>query len=664
MSHDAGAPANGTAARIVEPIRGTLDAEVTLPGSKSITNRALITAALAEGVTTLSGVGLSDDTRAMIGALSLVGVETEIAPDETTLTVHGVGKGLRSPERELDANMSGTSARFLLPVLGLIGSGTLTGHEQMRARPMATLCQALTDLGAVVDGESLPIAVSAPVTGDSVSIDASVSSQFISALLLAAPLFPNGLKLTLTGTPVSTPYVSMTIAVMESFGASVQGEDRDSGQVITVSPTGYSAIEYEVEPDASTATYPLAAAAIVGGRVRVNGLGSNSLQGDAAFAERVLVPMGARAFVDEGSIEVRGNGLLDPVGVDLGDMSDTAPTFAALAAKADGVSSVTGIGFIRTTKESDRVQGSVDELNRIGVAATVDEDGFTVTGGVHQNATVQTYEDHRMAMAFALVGLTGGPVTIHDPSCVGKTFPGFWELLDELRATARTTPRVLAIDGPAGSGKSTIAKRLAERLRLPHLDTGAMYRAVTYAVLKAGVHLDAADQVGQAAVDAEIIMRANTVVVNGENVTTAIREAEVTAAVSVVAANPEVRRVLVDAQRAWATRRGGAVIEGRDIGTAVFPDAELKVYLNASVEERARRRAAETGEGDIAAMAKAIAERDHLDMTRETDPLMVADDAVEIDSTAMTVDDVVGRVADIWAHGDDGQQGQQGQQGQ
>ena len=642
---------DGSNVVVVEPIIGTLDADITLPGSKSITNRALITAALAAGTTTLTGVGLSDDTRAMIGALELIGVESVIADDQTTVTVHGRGGDFLAPIEPLDANMSGTSARFLLPVLALVGSGTLTGHEQMRARPMGTLADALRDLGADVDSNTLPISISSPVTEDSVAIDASVSSQFISALLLAAPLFPNGLTLTLTGAAVSMPYIEMTIAVMASFGALVTTLQNDAGHVISVEATGYSAVEYHVEPDASTASYPLAAAAIVGGRVRVLGLGSTSLQGDAQFAERVLAPMGATVFVDEESIEVRGSGMLDPLTVDLGDMSDTAPTFAALAAKASGTSSVTGIGFIRSTKESDRVQGSVDELNRVGVSAVVDADGFTVTGGLHENAVVQTYEDHRMAMAFALVGLTDGPITIDDPGCVAKTCPGYWTMLDTLRSSARQRPRVLAIDGPAGSGKSTIAKRLAAQLQIPHLDTGAMYRAVTFAVLKAGVGLDELDRVGQAARDAEIVIGPTKVLVNGEDVTTAIREPEVTAAVSVVAANPQVRVVLVEAQRHWATVRGGAVIEGRDIGTAVFPDAELKIYLNASVEERARRRAAETGDDDIAAMATAIAERDHLDMTRETDPLTVAEGATQIDSTSLTIDEVVDAVVNIWIEG-------------
>ena len=633
--------------QVVEPIIGALDADVTLPGSKSITNRALLTAGLADGVSTLTGVGLSSDTHAMIDSLVKLGVRIDVDEDQTTLVVHGVGGDLAAPSGPLDANMSGTTARFLLPVLGLVGTGVLTGHEQMQARPMDTLCAALRDLGAEVAHDSLPITISKPVSGRAVEMTASVSSQFISALLLSAPRFPDGLQLSLSGTEVSRPYVDMTIAVMTSFGAHVEV----SRSKISVAPTGYGATDYNIEPDASTATYPLAAAAIVGGRVRVLGLGPDSLQGDTEFSERVLEPMGATVVRGSDFVEVQGSGVLGAVSVDLGDMSDTAPTFAALAAKATGSSSVSGIGFIRTTKESDRVEGSVTELSRLGIEASIDEDGFTVTGGAHENATVQTYEDHRMAMAFALVGLTGGPVTIDDPSCVGKTFPGFWDMLETLRDTARATPRVLAIDGPAGSGKSTIAQLLATRLQIPHLDTGAMYRAVTYAVQASEVDTEDHDAVGEAARAAEIVVGKRAVFVDGTDVTKAIREPEVTAMVSAVAANPQVRTVLVEAQRVWARARGAAVVEGRDIGTAVFPEADVKIYLNASVEERARRRAEELGGADVEAIAKSIAERDHLDMTRETDPLMIADDATVVDSTSMSIDEVVERVAEIWEEG-------------
>ncbi len=626
----------------VEPIAGTLDSTVVLPGSKSLTNRALIVAALADGTSTLTGVGLSDDTEAMIGALEALGIQTEV--DGTTVTVHGRGGALDVPASELDANQSGTSARFLLPMLAIAGSGTLTGHEQMRGRPMGDLTKALRGLGATVESDVLPIPVSSGVTGREVSIGAEVSSQFISALLLSAPAFRDGLDLTLVGTPVSQPYIDMTISVMAAFGATV---DVSEGR-IQVAAGGYEAQTYAIEPDASTATYPLAAAAIVGGRITVVGLGSMSLQGDAEFATRVLEPMGASVFVDNDSIEVRGSGILDPLSVDLGDMSDTAPTFAAVAAKASGTSSVTGIGFIRTTKESDRVQASVDELDRLGVSSSVDSDGFTVSGGPHQTTAVDTYEDHRMAMGLALVGLTDAPVDINDPGCVAKTFPGYWDMLATLRAEARPAPLVLAIDGPAGSGKSTVAKLISLVLRLPHLDTGAMYRAVTYAVLQAGVHLDDHAAVTAAAESATIVVGPSSVVIDGVDVTTAIREPDVTAAVSTVAAIPGVRVVLAESQREWARKRGAAVLEGRDIGTAVFPDATLKIYLDASVDERARRRASETGDEDLEAMKIAIAERDRLDMTRETDPLTVADGAVVIDTTSLDIDGVVEAIANEW----------------
>ena len=626
----------------VTPIVGALDFDVVLPGSKSLTNRALIVAALAEGTSTLTGVGLSDDTRAMIGALELLGVECTI--DGTTVTVQGRGSELAAPGEALDANQSGTSARFLLPLLAIAGGGTLTGHEQMRARPMAELAQALRELGAEVDSDNLPMTVAGQITGREVSIGAEVSSQFISGLLLSAPALPNGLDLTLLGTPVSQPYIDMTVAVMETFGARVDSQPNR----ITVEGSGYSPAKHHIEPDASTATYPLAAAAIVGGRVKVVGLGSNSTQGDVAFAESVLAPMGAAVWVDENAVEVRGSGVLDPLTVDLGDMSDTAPTFAALAVKAMGTSSVTGIGFIRETKESDRVQASVDELNRLGIEARVEDDGFTVVGGVHTPAAVDTYEDHRMAMALALVGLTHDAVTVNDPGCVAKTFPGFWDFLDDLRASASTTPRVLAIDGPAGSGKSTVAKLISQRLRLPHLDTGAMYRAVTYAVLRANVGLDEHEAVAAAAEKATILIGSKAVIIDGVDVTTAIREPDVTASVSAVAANPAVRRVLVEAQRDWARIRGAAVLEGRDIGSAVFPDATLKIYLDASVEERAKRRAQETGETDLEAMKAKLQERDHLDMNRETDPLTVAEGAVVIDTTELDLDDVVENIVAAW----------------
>ncbi len=529
--------------RRIEPIAGTLDSKVRLPGSKSITNRALVAAALAAGSSTLDGAGLGDDIEAMVECLTALGSRFEF--DGTRVRVEGVAGRPVAPDDALNARQSGTTARFVLPLLALAGSGVLDGHEQMRARPMADLASALRQLGAELDGDVLPIRVHVPARlGSSAVVGSEVSSQFVSGLLLAAPCLPDGLELTMAGEPVSSPYIAMTIAVMGAFGAEIDRE----GARITVAGSGYRAAEYRVEPDASTATYPLAAAAIVGGRVVVDGVGSQSVQGDVGFAH-VLRDMGADVYLDPDRIEIRGGGPLHAVDADLGDISDTAPTFAAVAARAVGRSAATGIGFIRETKESDRVAASVTELRRLGIEASIDDDGFSVTGGPHRHAVVSTYDDHRMAMALSLLGLVDEPVTIENPDCVAKTFPGFYDMLDALRAEARPTPLVLAIDGPAGSGKSTVARQVSSQLRLPHLDTGAMYRSVTLAVLRSGVSIDNEDAVTLAAERSEIGVSSTRVTIDGVDVTTAIRSPEVTSAVSPVAAIAGVRHVLAERQR-------------------------------------------------------------------------------------------------------------------
>ncbi len=639
MTHE---KATDTSIVHIRPIDGTLDSVVRLPGSKSLVNRALIIAALAEGESRLSGVGWSDDIEAMTGCVTALGATIRV--DGDVAQIEGTAGRVRRPEQSLDARMSGTTARFVLPLLGLAGAGTLTAHPQMQARPMAPLVDAMRQLGSAVSTDVLPIEVTSGFgNADRCVIDAGVSSQFISALLMVAPCLDDGLRLDLHGDAVSQPYIDMTVSLMRAFGAGVA----KTPEGFDVAPGGYRGGNHLIEPDASTATYPLAAAAIVGGRVVVDGLGHDSIQGDAGFAD-VLRSMGARVWVDADRTEVRGSGILRPIDVNLGDMSDTAPTFAALAARADGESRATGIGFIRTTKESDRVAASVTELRRLGIDAEVEEDGYRVTGGPHERVAVETYEDHRMAMSLALLGLVEPGIDVVDPGCADKTFPGFWDLLDQLRAEARTTPLVLAIDGPAGSGKSTVAAAVADRLHLPHLDTGAMYRSVALAVLRSGVSIDNHAAVTAAAERSDIRVGGGRVLVDGEDVSVAIRTPEVTSAVSPVAAIHGVRAILADQQRSWARRRGAAVIEGRDIGTAIFPDATCKIFLTASVEERARRRAAETGDVDLDDMMQRIAERDRIDSTREHDPLVQADDAMLLDSTGMTIDGVIDQVADHW----------------
>lgn len=397
---------------------------VTVPGSKSLTNRALVCAALADGTSTITGALVADDTAAMSDCLRALGAG--VAWDGTTVTVTGVGGHIGVAEAKLDARLSGTTSRFVLPLLAL-GSGrfTLDGEEQLRRRPMGPSLEALRHLGADVEerGEPghLPVVVQGPVRGGEAAVRGDLSSQFVSGLLLAAPAMPDGLRVTLRSSLVAAPFVTMTVEVMRAFGAEVDD--------LVVRPGTYRARTFEVEPDASAASYFLAAAALLGDRVTVEGLGAGSLQGDVGFAG-VLERMGATVEVGE-ALTVTG-GRLRGIDVDLGDMPDMAQTFAVLAACAEGPSRVRGVAVIRG-HETDRITAVVNELRRVGVGAEETDDGFTVEPAPLRPATVETYEDHRMAMSFGLLTLREPGIEIADPAVVAKTFPGFWDALARFR---------------------------------------------------------------------------------------------------------------------------------------------------------------------------------------------------------------------------------------
>ncbi len=422
----------------IEPLRGALDSEVTLPGSKSITNRALVCATLAAGRSELHGALRADDTEAMLGCIEALGAVVETDWDNARVDVEGTGGKLRPGPVCVDARMSGTTARFIAPVLALgDGEYELTAHPQLAARPMGPTFTALRELGADIVEQAepghLPVTLRAPgnLLGGSIRQPGHVSSQFLSGLLMAAPVMRRGLVVELTSELVSKPYVALTEAVMQRFGALVGRQNR--GNDFVVSPRGYRSARFDIEPDASAASYFFAAAAICGGTVRVQGLGRASAQGDLRFVD-VLGRMGADVEVGRQSVEVTGTGELKGVTVDLADISDTAPTLAVVAACASTPTRITGIGFIRR-KETDRIAAVVAELRRCGVDADEELDGFVVRptpDGPH-GAEVLTYDDHRMAMSFAVLGLRVPGIVIDDPGCVAKSFPTFFEVLDSLR---------------------------------------------------------------------------------------------------------------------------------------------------------------------------------------------------------------------------------------
>ncbi|MBV9410768.1 MAG: 3-phosphoshikimate 1-carboxyvinyltransferase [Acidimicrobiia bacterium] len=413
---------------IVEPLRRPPDATVRVPGSKSITNRALVTAAMADGESAITGALVADDTEAMVAALQTLGATVDRRDGWRVRGTGGVGP---REQVSIDARQAGTVARFIPPVAAAVRARVrVDASKQLRNRPMAPLLDAMRALGATVDEQGaqghLPIVVKGPLTGHRAELPGDGSSQFLSGLMLAGPLLDEGLELQLTTELVSRPYAVMTAAVMSAFGATAEVDDR----VCRVRTGGYRPADYAVEPDASAASYFFAAAAITGGRVRVEGLGRSSIQGDMAFVS-VLERMGASVVVLDDATEITGRDL-HGIDVDLSELSDTAPTLAVVAALADSPTRVRGIGFVRT-KESDRIGAVVGELQKCGVDASEEADGFTVRPGPVRPAVIDPHDDHRLAMAFALLGLRVPGIEIANPECVGKTFPSYFDVLDSLR---------------------------------------------------------------------------------------------------------------------------------------------------------------------------------------------------------------------------------------
>jgi 3-phosphoshikimate 1-carboxyvinyltransferase len=415
----------------ITPAKAPIRGRIRPPGSKSITNRALVCAALAEGTSTLTGALDSEDTRVMIESLGRLGIRVESQGEGQTLLVHGCGGKIPASSADLFVGNSGTTIRFLT-ALCAVGSGTyrLDGVERMRERPIGDLLDALNQLGADCSGEQRdgfpPVIVKgAGPHGGAAHVRGSISSQFLSGLLLAGGC--NGgadVVLVVEGELVSQPYVDMTMRVMEAFGV---GVDRQNNFFRIDDDGYYRACTYAIEPDASAASYFWAAAAITGGEVTVEGLSKDSLQGDVAFAS-CLAQMGCRMTYSADSITVSGRAERG-IDVDMNAISDTVQTLAAVALFANGPTKIRGVAHIRH-KETDRIGDLARELRKFG--ADVDEfaDGLRITPPAdilrRRDIEIETYNDHRMAMSLALAGLVLPGITILNPGCTAKTYPQFF----------------------------------------------------------------------------------------------------------------------------------------------------------------------------------------------------------------------------------------------
>lgn len=428
---------------ICKPVSGGRRFEVNVPGSKSITNRALLLGALADGRTTLRGVLFSDDSRVFMQALKTIGYNIDIQEEEKTVLIEGLGgnvPGDGEQMRRVYVGSAGTAARFLTAFLALSGKQFLMeSSEQMKERPMEPLLKALEDLGTQFEYLDRPYAFPFRIKGRKetdlrcVELDIDQSSQFLSALLLSGVMCREGITIRLTGKRDAKAYVGISMKMMADFGCMTEQMDEHTYRVLP--GQHYKAGDYQIEPDVSAACYFYAIAALTGNEGKVMHVQSTTTQGDIRFL-KVLEKMGCCVREDKDGIVVAGpsSGRLKGIHVNMGDFSDQTMTLAAIAPFADSDTVIDGVGHIRR-QESDRIQGIVTELSRMGIRCEEREDGIMIHPGEVKPAVIRTYEDHRMAMAFAVTGCRAEGIQISDPGCCRKTFENYFEVLTNLDLT-------------------------------------------------------------------------------------------------------------------------------------------------------------------------------------------------------------------------------------
>lgn len=642
---------------------------VRLPGSKSISNRMLLLAALSQGVTEIRDLLHSDDTERMLDGLRILGVQVE-ALENNAYRVHGCAGDFPVKKAALFLGNAGTVFRPLTAVLALAGGEyELSGVARMHERPIADLVDALRGLGADISylgNEGFPplLIRSAIIRANkNISVRGDVSSQFLTALLMAVPLMQQDVVIEVVGELISKPYIEITLNMMAQFGVIVERDGWSSFTVRAGNQYQSPGVVF-VEGDASSASYFLAAGAI-GGSVRVEGVGKNSIQGDVRFAE-ALQAMGARIEMGENWISAAApaghstaHSKLRGIDLDCNHIPDAAMTLAVCALFADGVTTLRNIASWRV-KETDRIHAMATELCKVGAAVEEGVDFIRITPPAKiLHATIDTYDDHRMAMCFSLVAFGGAGVRINDPQCVAKTFPDYFARLAEV---VKHVP-VIAIDGPSASGKGTVAQLVAQALGFHYLDSGALYRLLALAALQRGIALDAEAQLAQLAAGLQmrfegadvwldgVLVEGAKIWLDGMLVGDALRSEQTAAAASKIAALPAVRAALLHKQQAFR-RAPGLVADGRDMASVVFPDAALKIFLTASAEARAERRAKQLMGKDLSLMKKEmnatiatllreIRARDERDTQRGVAPLQQVVGASLLDTTELTIEQAV-----------------------
>ncbi len=638
---------------------------VRLPGSKSISNRVLLLAALSEGRTTVHDLLASDDTAVMLTALRQLGCSVEQKGD--TAVIDGLGGRLSQKQAKLFMGNAGTAMRPLTAALALLGGDfELSGVQRMHERPIGDLVDALRQLGCAIDylgqegfpplrirGGQLTLAAPIQVRGD-------VSSQFLTALLLALPLVASeDIHIEVVGELISRPYIEITLKLLARFGIDVQ---RDGWQRFTI-PAGSryrSPGEIHVEGDASSASYFIALGAIAAGAtgqngIEIAGLGEASIQGDIRFAEAAR-QMGAHIESRANSLTIRrGAWPLKAIDLDCNHIPDAAMTLAVMALYADGTTVLRNIASWRV-KETDRIAAMACELRKLGADVEEGADFLKITAPIRwKTAAVHTYDDHRIAMCFSLAAFNPGqlPIRILDPKCVAKTFPDYFETLFSVVETNQSLIPVICIDGPTASGKGTVAAVVAQKLGYHFLDSGAMYRITALAALQAGLVIGPEQEAAIARMARQLPVRFvdGKVFLGEQDVTETIRSEEAGMNASRVSALPAVRLALVDLQHNFR-QLPGLVADGRDMGTVIFPDAALKIYLTASARHRAERRHKQLISKGISATIPEIQQdleaRDARDMSRQSAPLKPADDAKLLDNSLLSIEESVTQVLSWW----------------